>query len=91
MMCYKPWEIFRQYGSDDDFFIRRREVYGGDIVIYYNEKKEWVIHPFYRTPYWQAFKFKANTCESLMFQIDLVLIDRGSDVLEPFIFPDNNE
>lgn len=87
MMSYKPWELFRQYGSDDDM-LRRREIYGGDIVIYKNEKGLWVVHPFYRTPYWKDFK--ANTCESLMFQIDLILVDRGSEVLEPFIFPNNN-
>lgn len=86
MLSFRAWEKIYFLGLNN-FGFKRREYTGADIVIAFDF--EWYVEkPFGAAPY---VNLSANTYESLMFKIDLYLLDNNWEVVEPFVFPYEEE
>lgn len=94
-VIYEPWVACSNSYGDKGFWRKSISTYW-DVCIWEteNEEREWILEPLriekLKTP------MTAKTAESLMFQIDLLLLEpdlAGFEYIvdKPFIFPENND
>lgn len=87
LLSYDVWSFYLHNGFLRRYRRRSRSS-KVDVVIQYDKDDDlWTTHPFYWMLPWP--KFTGKTPESLMFKIDLFLLENNCELNEPFIFPDD--